>query len=175
MNRYQNPDRIQQPAFYAVEGTIVEMVPDGWRDGQFEPCQLLVTVEDESGNIVNFVVSSTTYVADYITLEEGRKAIFYYRTNAPAPLIFPPRYTAAVVVPEQIRGQMVNVGYYNDALINEEMTLQLKLDGSVKLRTANNQKYMGSPTGKELVVFYERSTRSIPAQTTPVKVVVLCS
>ena len=133
-----------------------------------------MTVEDENGQIVNFIVTPSTYVADYVMLEEGMKAVFYYRTNAPAPLIFPPRYTAAVVIPVKNQGQMVAVGYFDDALVNEDKTLMLLLDGSVQIVTTNNQRYIGDPAGRELVVFYERSTRSIPAQTTPVKVVVLC-
>ena len=172
MNRQET---LQQPSFYAVEGTIVELMSAGIRDGGYEPCRLLLTIEDENGDVVNFVVSSATYVADQITLETGMKAVFYYRTDAPVPLIYPPRYTAAVVVPEQIKGQFVAVGHFDEQLINEEQSLQLVMDPAVKLRTANNQQYLGSLWGMDLVVFYERSTRSIPAQTTPVKIVVLCN
>ena len=47
------------------------------------------------------------------------------------------------------------------------------MDGSVEVRTTNNQYFQGNPAGHNLVVVYENSTRSIPAQTTPKRVVVL--
>ena len=60
------------------------------------------------------------------------------------------------------------------ALVNEDQTLQLNMDGSVNVRTTNNQYFQGSPANHDLVVVYGSSTRSIPAQTTPELVVVLC-
>jgi hypothetical protein len=69
---------------------------------------------------------------------------------------------------------MVDVSFYNNMLLNEEQTLQLNLDGSVALRTTNNQYFQGNPANHNLVVIYTSSTRSIPAQTTPRQVVVLC-
>ena len=89
------------------------------------------------------------------------------------PLIYPPQYNA-VAAAVQKNGRMVNVGYYDTSLVNEDQTLQLNLDGSVEVRTTNNQYFQGSPTGRNLVVTYDNSTRSIPAQTTPLKIVVLC-
>ncbi len=97
----------------------------------------------------------------------------YYRTDEPVPLIYPPQYRAAVAVP-RMSGQMVDVDYYNRSLINQDMTLQLNLDGSVDITTTNNQRFLGSPAGNDLVVVYSSSTRSIPAQTTPSRIVVLC-
>ena len=64
--------------------------------------------------------------------------------------------------------------WYDGELVNENQTLQLNLDGRVDVRTANNQYFQGNPAGHNLVVIYDNSTRSIPAQTTPRKVVVLC-
>lgn len=176
MEQFQNQNRMQMPTFYGVEGTIVEMRAADAGMGNKSGCRIFVSVEDENGNIVNFIVSPTTYVADFTTLREGMEAVFYYRTDAPVPLIYPPQYSAVVVVPKEVlRGQSVAVGHFNDSLINEEQTLQLHMDGRVQVLTTNNQRFLGNPGGHDLVVFYERSTRSIPAQTTPDKVVVLCS
>ena len=89
------------------------------------------------------------------------------------PLIYPPQYTA-VVVAEERSDRYVDVSYYNNSLVNEEQTLQLNLDGTVDVRTVNNQYFQASPANHNLVVIYSSSTRSIPAQTTPSTVVVLC-
>ena len=69
---------------------------------------------------------------------------------------------------------MVSVGHFDLTMVNEDRTLQLNLDGSVDIRTTNNQHFQGSPSNRNLVVIYESSTRSIPAQTTPREVIVLC-
>lgn len=173
MEFIRNQSRMQLPTFYAVEGIIVSIEPFARGFGATD-CQMFVAVEDNDGNTVNFVVSPTTYVADFVTLREGMQATFYYRTDAPVPLIYPPQYTAVVVIPMQRNGQFVMVGYFNSALINEEQTLQINLNNRVQMLTTNNQRFLGNPANHSLVVFYETSTRSIPAQTTPERIVVLC-
>ena len=80
----------------------------------------------------------------------------------------------AVVVAEERSDRNVDVSYYSNSLVNEEQTLQLNLDGTVDVRTVNNQYFQASPANHNLVVIYSSSTRSIPAQTTPSTVVVLC-
>lgn len=175
MDGFFNRGRMQSPTFLSIEGTIVELRSAATgRRGSADACQLFASVEDEDGNIVNFIISPSTYVADFVTLREGMRATFYYRADAPVPLIYPPQYSAVVVVPRQRNGMFVTVGYFNAALINEEQTLQLNMNSRVQVLTTNNQRFLGSPAGHNLVVFYETSTRSIPAQTTPQKVVVLC-
>ena len=55
------------------------------------------------------------------------------------------------------------------------MLLQLKLNKNVKILTTNNQIYFGNPANHDLVIIFSTTTRSIPAQTTPLKIVVLCN
>ena len=115
---------------------------------------------------VNFFINPDTYVVDFTTLSVGMMATFWYRNDAPMPLIYPPQYTA-VVVAEERSDRNVDVSYYSNSLVNEEQTLQLNLDGTVDVRTVNNQYFQASPANHNLVVIYSSSTRSIPAQTTP--------
>lgn len=160
--------------FGFVTGTIVELVPVRAGDRRANDCILLAGVEDRDGNTVNFMITPSTYVVDFDTLSVGMLCTFWYAADAPAPLIYPPQYSAVVAAQEK-NGRMVSVGYFDSAMVNEDRTLQLNLDGRVDLRTTNNQYFHGSPANHSLVVTYENSTRSIPAQTTPSKVVVLCS
>lgn len=159
--------------FGSVSGTIVELMPVRMGVGRAGGCIFLATVEDREGNTVNFMVTPSTYVVDFETLSAGMPCTFWYAMDAPAPLIYPPQYNAVAAAREK-NGRMVDVGYYNIALVNEDQTLQLNLDGSVELRTTNNQYFQGSPSNHNLVVTYGSSTRSIPAQTTPFRIVVLC-
>lgn len=166
-------NQFQRSSFGSVKGVIVDMVParSGGRRG--DGCVIFAAVEDMDGNTVNFIIDPSAYVVDFTTLNVGMTCTFWYRTDVPVPLIYPPQYNAVVIAVER-RGRMIDVSFYNNALLNEEQTLQLNLDASVELRTANNQYFQGSPANHNLVVIYENSTRSMPAQTTPRKVVVLC-
>ncbi|MCI5955222.1 MAG: hypothetical protein MRZ49_11735 [Lachnospiraceae bacterium] len=159
--------------FGSVTGTIVDMVPTRIGNRRANGCMIFVTLEDKDGNTVNFVMTPSTYVVDFETLSVGMMCTFWYAADAPMPLIYPPQYNAVVAAQEK-NGRMIDVSYYNMTMVNEEQTLQLNMDGSVDVRTTNNQYFQGSPANHNLVVIYDNSTRSIPAQTTPRLVVVLC-
>lgn len=158
--------------FLAVSGLIVDVIP-ARRNGRSDSCILYFTVEVDDGNVVNIMVTPSTFVADWKPLGVGQEVIFWYRADAPMPLIYPPQYTAVVAAPVK-RDRMYDVSFYNDSLVNAERTLQLRIDKSVMLRTGNNQFFQGSPANHNLFVSYTTSTRSLPAQTTPVEVIVLC-
>ncbi|MCM1113155.1 MAG: hypothetical protein NC399_07885 [Muribaculum sp.] len=159
--------------FASVQGVIVDAVPARTGNGRSDSCVLYFTVEEENGNIVNFMVTPLTFVVDWKPLSVGMQCTFWYRTDAPTLLIYPPQYTAVAAAPVRA-GRLIDVGFYDTALVNDTHTLQLRLDKSVRLRTVNNQYFQGNPAGHNLVVSYTTSTRSIPAQTTPQEIVVLC-
>lgn len=163
----------QGATYGSVTGKIVEIMPHGVRGLNSDGCSMLVTVEAEENNITNFVVNPATYVVDYVTLEVGMECTFWYALNAPAILIYPPQYPA-VVVAQVEDDRQVEVAYFDEELINDKKTLKLNLAEEQVIYTTNNQKFLGSPEGRDLVVEYGFTTRSIPAQTTPISVVVLC-
>lgn len=171
--RFNGMRPYRRNSFASVTGMIVDMTPAQMGNRRTNGCMIFITVEDADGNTVNFIITPSTYVVDFETLSVGMTCTFYYRTDAPVPLIYPPQYNAVAAAREKT-GRMVSVGYFNTALVNEDQTLQLNMDGTVQLRTTNNQYYQGSPANHNLVVIYDTSTRSIPAQTTPRQVVVLC-
>ena len=162
------------PRFGFVSGTIVDIVPTMQGNKRANGCILFATVEDGNGEIVNVIISPATYVVDFETLSVGMNCTFWYLADAPMILIYPPQYNAVVAALDR-NDRMVDVSRYGREMVNQERTLQIKLDGSVDIRTTNNQYFQGSPADHDLVVIYESSTRSIPAQTTPRKIVVLCS
>lgn len=163
----------QGAAYGSVTGKIVEIIPHGVRGLNSDGCSILVTVEAEENNITNFVVNPATYVVDYVTLEVGMECTFWYSLNAPAILIYPPQYPA-VVVAQSEEDRQVEVAYFDEELVNDKKTLKLNLAENQIVYTTNNQKFLGSPAGRDLLVEYDFTTRSIPAQTTPITVVVLC-
>lgn len=159
--------------YVPFEGTVIEINTFETERTRNRGCSLLVTIEDFEGNIANFIVSPDTYVVDMLTLYEGLEVIFFYDGSQPLPLIYPPRYQA-VIVTEKIDGVNVIAGYFNYILLNQEASLRLNIGADTQVVTKNNQTFLGNPANKNLIVFYQATTRSIPAQTTPDKIIVMC-
>ncbi len=164
---------LKRNRFGSVTGTIVDMVPTRIGSRRANGCVIFVTLEDMDGNTVNFTLTPSTYVLDFDTLSVGMTCTFWYAADAPMPLIYPPQYNAVAVAREK-SGRNVDLGFYNTSMVNESRTLELHIDASVDIRTTNNQYFQGSPANHTLMVVYGSSTRSIPAQTTPSKIVVFC-
>lgn len=159
--------------YIPVSGTITQMQRMPSSGNGYGGCTKMITVEDEGGGITNFFITPATYVVDFETLYEGLPVIVFYNGNLPAPMIYPPQFMAAVIALQK-EGQMVTVDYFDQNLLASDQSLQLNLDANIDIVTANNQLFVGSPGGHTLIVIYNRTTRSIPPQTTPEKVVVLC-
>ncbi|WP_280771638.1 hypothetical protein [Salipaludibacillus daqingensis] len=139
-----------------------------------EGCFKLITVEDGSGGVVHFVVAPNTYFVDQAVVEIGDRITGYYDRNAPVPFIYPPQYRALVMVKE-IPAQNVKVDFFNSQLLSSDGMLQLNLTPYTLIMLTNGQPFTGNPTNRNLIVIYGPSTRSIPAQTAPYRIIVWCS
>ncbi|HKM33186.1 MAG TPA: hypothetical protein VJY54_00370 [Lachnospiraceae bacterium] len=164
-------DSYKRTTYMTVTGMITQIKPlYGYSENE---CSQLVVVEDETGGITKFFVTHATYIADATTMYEGMQAHFVYNADLPTPLIYPPQLTAVAVVSTVI-ATFVKAAYFNHQLISTDNTLKLNMNEGVAVVTSNNQNYYGSPAGRYLLVMYENMTKSIPAQTTPDRIVVMC-
>jgi len=136
-------------------------------------CYKIVSVEDNQGNIVNFVVSPNTYFVDHVMMEIGNIVTGFYDATAPVPMIFPPQFRALVMTINSPY-QNVEVDYFNSHLVNSDNTLKLNLSPATQLVLENGQDFTHVPTNINLIVIYGATTRSIPAQTTPYRIIVMC-
>ncbi len=68
----------------------------------------------------------------------------------------------------------ITVDYFNRSLVNSDNTLKLNISDSTDIVLENGQMYDGNLANRNLIVIYGNTTRSIPAQTTPKKVIVMC-
>lgn len=135
-------------------------------------CEQLVSVRNADG-ITNFVVAPDTYVINEVRLRPGMNVIGFYDANLPVPLIYPPQYRA-IVIGRKNPGENMYAGYFNQDLTAEDNSLKLYLSRATEVITSNGQLYNCNPGGQLLVVYYTITTRSIPPQTTPHRVIVLC-
>lgn len=136
-------------------------------------CNKFISVDNGSGSIVNFVVSPSTYFVDHAMVSVGDWITGYYDGNAPAPLIYPPQYRAIVMVKENPY-QNVLVDHFNGNLVSSNGQLKINLSPFTQRLLTNGQAFTRNPANRNLIVIYGPATKSIPAQTTPYKIIVLC-
>lgn len=160
--------------FQSFRGTITMIgdFPMG-QNAESEGCYKLISVVNEYGNVVNFVVSPTTYFVDHVNVAVGNQITGYFDANVPVPLIYPPQYRALVVVKDQLY-QNVKVDYFDRRLVSSDGMLKLNRSPNTQMYLQNGQTFSGDPSNRNLIVIYGASTRSIPAHTTPDKIIVLC-
>ncbi|WHX98729.1 hypothetical protein [Neobacillus sp. DY30] len=136
-------------------------------------CFKLMSLLREDGSIVNFVISTTTYFLDHVIVSVGDHVTGFYDVNVPVILIYPPQYQALIIVKDHSY-QNVKVDYFNSQLVSSDGQLQLNISSYTPLLLQNDQPFTLNPANRNLLVVYGPATFSIPAQTTPYKIIVLC-
>jgi hypothetical protein len=142
-------------------------------NGEGEGCYKLISVDNGYGALVNFVVSPTTYFVDHVMVGVGDRVTGYYDGNAAVPLIFPPQYRALVMVKDSPY-QNVKIDYFNNQLESSDGQLRLNISPYTQILLTNGQAFTRNPANRNLIVIYGPTTKSIPAQTTPYKIIVWC-
>lgn len=136
-------------------------------------CFKLMSLVNEDGTLVNFVVSPTTYFVDHVMVALGDRVTGFYDTNAPVPLIYPPQYQA-IIIAKDTPYQNVKVDYFDSQLVSSDGQLKLNISSYTPILLPNDQAFTLYPANRNLLVLYGPTTKSIPAQTTPYKIIVMC-
>ena len=150
--------------FKSASGVITEVTKSGEN--------VLVMIEGANEQLTGFVVTEDTYVFEGVSLVAGQKVKGFYDISLPAPAIFPPRYSAAVIAGTGGKDN-VFVGYFGEGLLSSDNELKLNIGEDTVVVDRDGEEYDGDLEGKNLAVVYAVVTMSIPGQTTPSKVVVL--
>lgn len=140
-------------------------------------------------NIINYTIMDNTVVfgmanGEKKSLEDvkvGDTVTVFSNAYAPAPLILPPQYQADVIMvndDEKISSErFADVDTYvlrEETLVNAANTLALNIDEDVNIVDTQGKAVDAKDLfDKDLLVIYSTSTKSIPAQTTPIAIVVL--
>lgn len=135
-------------------------------------CSQMMTLRTGNG-IINFVVMSDTWVIDSRQLRPGLRVAAFYDASLPVPLIFPPQYRAQIITILG-RNEQIMLNEFDHNLTARDNSLQLNIAGSTEIETLNGQRVNCSLGNQTLLVYYTVTTRSIPPQTTPRRIVVLC-
>ncbi len=135
-------------------------------------------------NEVNYTVSENTLV---YTVNGEKKSVndiakdasitVFTSSYSAAPMIMPPQYQADVIIINDAEAvSSVNVDTYvaeGETLVNVSNSLVLNMADTTKVVDKEDKETEETLENKDLIVFYSMSTRSIPPQTTPEKVVVI--
>lgn len=140
-------------------------------------------------NTINYTIMDNTVVfgmanGEKKSLEDvkvGDTVTVFSNAYAPAPLILPPQYQADVIMvndDEKISSErFADVDTYvlrEETLVNAANTLALNIDENVNIVDTQGKAVDAKDLfDKDLLVIYSTSTKSIPAQTTPIAIVVL--
>ncbi len=163
----------QTPAFLSYRGIVQDVIPLRTPDS-FDGCSKMIRIETAEGGTIHWILRPDTYLSSRVPIEPGMELVGFYDSSLPVPLIYPPQFQAvALAFPE--KGQQISLGYFDRLLRAEDNSLQLILGPDTTILTENGQPFHGSLKSHPLLVFYRRTTRSIPPQTSPEKIIVLCS
>lgn len=158
-------------SFHGMITMINDFVISG--NGEGSGCYKLMSVDDGYGTLVNFVVTPTTYFVDHVMVTPGNMVTGFYDANAPVPMIFPPQFRT-IVMSRDTEYQNVKVDYFNSQLVSSDNSLKLNISPHTQIVLENGQAFNNNPANRNLIVVYGATTKSIPAQTTPYKIIVMC-
>lgn len=159
-------------SYLSVTGIITQIQPMANNQASDYGCTLLFTVRTGSQGEVQFTVNGNTYVMDNIPFNSGDRITLFYDGNAPAPLIYPPRYQAVVAAHSNY--YQYYLGEFYNSLVSTDGTLQINSDAVINAYLPNGQIFSGALAGKTVLVEYSSSSRSIPALINPNRIIVFC-
>ncbi|OPL07489.1 MAG: hypothetical protein AVO33_05035 [delta proteobacterium ML8_F1] len=155
----------ETPAYVSFSG-IVKTIEDE------ENSTTILEVTHETHGMFYLVIEDETYLVNGDALEAGAEVEGFLKSDVPITLIYPPRYPAEVVVVKEASRQ-VTVDYFSEELISSDKTLKLNPTDDLPVTDRFGRPFEGDIACHNLVVTYGAATKSIPAQTTPLEIVVL--
>ena len=154
-------------------GTILDVQPVYEQDGKTKKeLWQQVKLKGADDSEVFFSITDKTYFATDADLAVGDNFTGFYAAG-PIIMIYPPRFTAEVVAVNLPDSQMIKVDRFDEELVSSDGQLKLNDVNPAQVTLQDGEPFEGDLAGRKLVIFYDKSTKSIPAQTTPQKIVVL--
>lgn len=108
-------------------------------------------------------------------LKDDMKVLVFYKANTPMTMSLPPQASPeGLVVLENKDIHFTKIALFNEDLTSMDNQLKLNIQKETIMVDEDGEKVeMEDLKGENLLVFYDMTTRSIPAQTNPHKVILL--
>lgn len=168
---------VKEEGFTTDSGKIVSVEKSG-TDGVS-----VVEIENKNGGL-RFAVDANSLILDrkdgsYKTvadLTEGMEVAVVYSANSPMGMSLPPYLGSVTAVVANADADNMMVGHFGDDLTDKTNKLQLNISNETRILNMEGAKIKLSAEdvkNQDALVFYDITTRSIPAQTTPSLVLLL--
>lgn len=142
-----------------------------------------VMIDNETGGL-RFMVAADTIIVNredgtYLTvdqLKEGMEITVVYGANSPMGMSMPPFLGQVSAVIANANAGSVSVGIFDAELLNQTDMLALNIAETTTIQNTQGTKMALTAEdvkNQNAIVFYDVTTRSIPAQTTPSFVLIL--
>lgn len=158
------------PYYFSVAGTIksIEKTEFG----------LQVTIEDTYGNPAVLIITENTVYPFESEVSVGDTVTAWYATNMPMILIWPPQYDVAVLAVNAPSDININVDRFvsweDGMMLSQDEMFAFRVDENTEIVLADGTDFTGGDLeGRNIIVIYGISTRSIPEQATATKLIVL--
>jgi hypothetical protein len=158
------------PDYLSFTGTVQKIQMPQTSDAAYNE---IILAENDEGGQMAFHVDDNTYFLTGGSPTEGDTVTGFYEAKAAMTMIYPPQPTAAVIAVNPPKDKTLKVARFDKDLVSDDGTLKLNIGSDTTIVLQNGDTFDGDMTNRALAVIYSISTKSIPAQTTPEKVVVL--
>ena len=173
--------QLEEPDYIAFHGTITDVN----LEGKF----FRILAENNSKDSLDSLNAAIFYVSDDVILlndktkdyidkddlKEGMKISVYYHKNTMMALSMPPQLTPNVIVTRE-EEEPINIEVYefNKNLISKDGILKITpSEDTTIVDIKGNKLDKEDVMDRNAIVFYTMSTKSIPAHTTPEKIIVM--
>ena len=134
-------------------------------------------IVDHEDNLFHFYVDEKTLVFDNtgkkVDINVGDTISLSVYTNQPMIMIYPPRYTPPVVIVQTEEAGFVKVDQFDKDHLSVDGELKLNVNDETVIENAKGEKVAADELKNySAIVFYGPTTRSLPPQTAPTKIVV---
>lgn len=170
-------EEIQDKDYLNYEGKIVDII-----DRANNRSSILVKAEGDDYGLIFHLGEEVILLGhkskDFIKAEDlkvGSRLDVFYKKNTPMALSLPGQLTPDVIILKDGEDlSFIKLGAFNRELISRENDLKLNISEDTSLVNKKGEKLDKEDLkNKDLIVFYTITTRSIPPQTNPEKVIVI--
>jgi hypothetical protein len=169
-------DYTPQPYYNFFTGTVEEVT-------KVDDVTTKIYLKNKDDLEAYFILSENTYYADGVKIEKGLEITGYYESGKPMIMIYPPQYAIDIITPVY-KEKFVKVDKFDSNLLSKDKQLKLNISEKTEIVWENNTQiyWFAKPTiedletvlgNRQMIVYYDFTTKSLPAQTTPSKIIVL--
>ena len=170
----------QEPEYAFIEGIIKDIKDFIGFDGKPVEGKKIIRIE-KGESIWNAIIDDGTYTitfgkTDRKAMSIGDSIRVFYNIKAPAIMIYPPQLNAEFIALNFADDKFIKIARFDENFTDPKNDLRLNISDNTLIIYEDGKKFDGEPAdliNRKLAVIYSITTRSIPAQTSPDKIIIM--